>query len=64
VIGLDRNDFLLEGNMSREENALSVRFVDVPQTGVDEICHGHSNSQSLLRNTMEFVSPVLRAFDI
>jgi hypothetical protein len=37
--GLDLDDFLLEGNMSRKENALSVRFVDVPQTGVDEIRH-------------------------
>jgi hypothetical protein len=37
--GLDLDDFLLEGNMSWEENVLSVRFVDVPQTGVDEICH-------------------------
>jgi len=27
--------------MIREENALSVRFVDVPQTSVDEICHWH-----------------------
>ena len=38
LIGLDRDDFLLEGN-SREENAFTVRFVDVQQTGVDEICH-------------------------
>jgi hypothetical protein len=61
--GLDLDVFLLEGNMSREENALSVRFVDVPQQVSMKYVIDTSNSQSLLRKTMDLVSHV-RTFDI